>query len=168
MPRCYAEQLAITFEGITMLDLFAGAFESAKAARDIGKTLVTLRDEALIKERVFELNDTLMNLQQRLLDAQQNQFDLQRKVFELETQLKQTATIDDLKAQYRLATFSNGTRVYTPRDEFMETVEDQYFCTQCFERDGKAITLQEVRSLRKLTCPTCKVVLYYSGKLPTE
>lgn len=150
-----------------MLDWVTGAVESAKAARDIGNALVTLRDETLIKERVFELNNTLMDLQQRLLEAQQNQFDLQRQVFALEQELKQTVNDQDVKARYKLSTFSNGTSVYVFRKEFRDPNNGQYFCTQCFERDGKAITLQQSMQ-SKLTCPTCKTVLFSKGQLPSD
>lgn len=133
-----------------MLDWFAGAVESAKAMKEIGQSLMTIRDEGIIRERVYELNNNLMDLQQKLLEAQLNQMELVQRIQALEGEKMQANQSTDLKSQYSIHTFQNSAHAYVLSTE---TEPTRFFCSNCLETESIPVTLQG--SLVK-TCPKCK------------
>lgn len=100
-----------------MLDWFAGAVESAKTMKEIGQSLLTIRDEGIIRERVYELNNSLMDLQQKLLEAQLNQMELVQRIRVLEEEKQQAAQSTNLKDQYAIHTFPTSHHAYVLKSE---------------------------------------------------
>ncbi|MNH23684.1 hypothetical protein D3C79_835920 [compost metagenome] len=135
-----------------MLDWFAGAVESAKAVKEIGQSLLTIRDEGIIRERVYELNNNLMDLQQKLLEAQLNQMELVQRIQTLEGEKLQASQSTDLKALYSIHTFPTSDHAYVLIADG-QAEPTRYFCSNCMETDAAAVTLQGARIK---TCPKCK------------
>ena len=135
-----------------MLDWFAGAVESAKAMKEIGQSLMTIRDEGIIRERVYELNNNLMDLQQKLLEAQLNQMELVQRIQTLEGEKLEASQSSDLRALYSLHTFPTSDHAYVLTADGQEE-PTRYFCSLCMETDAAAVTLQGARIK---TCPKCK------------
>ncbi|MBA6065951.1 hypothetical protein [Pseudomonas mosselii] len=138
-----------------MLDWFAGAVESAKTMKEIGQSLLTIRDEGLIRERVYALNNNLMDLQQKLLEAQLSQMELVARIRTLEDEKAQANQSTDLRAQYIIHTFPASAHAYVRRtDEQGE--HTHYYCSHCLETESMAVTLQ---GSKVLTCPRCKIAI---------
>lgn len=135
-----------------MLDWFAAAVTNANAVKDISKSLVTLRDEEMIRSRVFELTTNLMELQQQLMTAQLEQMTLIKRIEELESELKKAQKQDDLTERYIRHRFETGHHAYVLRSEFQEGEPEHFLCSRCFE-NGLRITLQGKQVLK---CPHCK------------
>ncbi|KPA91384.1 hypothetical protein PF66_02267 [Pseudomonas asplenii] len=135
-----------------MIDWFAGAVESAKAMKEIGQSLLTIRDEGIIRERVYELNNSLMDLQQKLLEAQLNQMELVKRIQALESEREQANQSKDVMAQYTLKNFQTGVSAYILNGE-ADAESPQLFCTSCLETASVAVTLQ---GARVKTCPKCR------------
>ncbi|MBK5005273.1 hypothetical protein [Pseudomonas sp. S32] len=133
-----------------MLDWFAGAVESAKTMKEIGQSLLTIRDEGIIRERVYELNNNLMDLQQKLLEAQLSQMELVKRIQMLEGERQQASQSNDLRAQYCIHTFPTSAHAYVLSTEAQPT---RFFCSHCLETEAVAVTLQGKQAL---TCPKCK------------
>ncbi len=135
-----------------MLDWFAGAVESAKTMKEIGQSLLTIRDEGIIRERVYELNNSLMDLQQKLLEAQLNQMELVQRIRVLEEEKQQAAQSTNLKDQYAIHTFPTSHHAYVLKSE--EAGESKhYFCSRCLETENMVVTLH---GSKLLSCPRCK------------
>ncbi|MFJ3115276.1 hypothetical protein ACIPI6_01965 [Pseudomonas protegens] len=135
-----------------MLDWLTGAVESAKTMKEIGQSLLTLRDEGMIRDRVYELNNNLMDLQQKLLEAQLSQMELVQRIHVLEAEREQANRSQDVIAQYTLKTFPTEVSVYVLNTEV--DAPSKFFCTKCLETDAVAVTLQ---GARVKTCPKCSV-----------
>lgn len=135
-----------------MLDWFAGAVESAKAVKEIGQSLLTIRDENIIRERVYDLNHNLMDLQQKLLEAQLDQMELIKRIRALEDEKAQANQSTDLKEQYVIHTFPGGDHAYVRRTD-QQSEHVHYYCSHCLETESKAITLQ---GSKVMTCSKCK------------
>ncbi|MFJ3469064.1 hypothetical protein [Pseudomonas sp. NPDC090201] len=138
-----------------MLDWFAGAVESAKAMKEIGQSLLTIRDESIIRERVYELNNNLMDLQQKLLEAQLNQMELVRRIQTLEDERDQASQSKNLRLQYAIHTFPTSAHTYILSTEDPSKAK-QFFCSKCLETDNRAVTLQ---GQAHLWCPNCKTTI---------
>lgn len=137
------------------LDWFAGALASMSAAKDISQSLITLRDGEMIRAKVFELNNSLMDLQQQLMTAQIEQLELVKKVTELDKALSAAQKANDVMANYRLHRFETGALAYAPI--FLdEGVPEHYLCTNCFDK-GEKVTLQNSGGIgwTGLKCPRC-------------
>jgi len=138
-----------------MIDWFAGAAASMSAAKDISQSLLTLRDGEMIRAKVFELTNSLMDLQQQLMTAQIEQLGLVKKVTELEKALSVAQKANDVMANYSLHRFETGALAYAPI--FLdEGVPEHYLCTNCFEK-GEKVTLQSSAGLgwTGFKCPRC-------------
>lgn len=140
-----------------MFEWFATAVASANAAKEISQSLMTLRDEEMIRSRVFDLTSSLMELQQQLMQAQLEQMDLVKRVGELESQLHQAKKVDDLNDRYELRRFeATGHVAYALKAEYVGSEPEHYLCSRCFE-NGKRITL---RGQNQLKCPECTTITY--------
>lgn len=137
-----------------MIDWFAGAVESAKAMKEIGQSLLTIRDESIIRQRVYDLNNNLMELQQKLLEAQLNQMELVNRIETLEGEKRQADQTTSIKAQYTIHTFPTSDHAYVLNTDGAEPT--RFFCSRCFETDAKVVTLQ---GARVKTCPSCKATV---------
>lgn len=139
-----------------MLDWIAGAVQSAKTMKDISQSLLTLRDENLIRERVYELNNNLMELQQKLLEAQLSQIELVSRIQTLESERDRASQATDLKAQYTIHTFpATSAHAYVLSTEDPERAS-RYFCSNCLETESIPVTLQGSAAL---SCPRCKTMI---------
>ncbi|MFG0339973.1 hypothetical protein ACF8FF_18900 [Pseudomonas sp. zjy_13] len=147
-----------------MLDWFAGAVESAKTMKEIGQSLLTIRDENIIRERVYELNNNLMDLQQKLLEAQLNQMELVQRIQALEGEKEQASQSVSLKAQYALHTFVTSAHAYVLKTE-EQGVPTHFYCSHCLETESLAITLQ---GSTILSCPKCKYSVRTTPRKPFE
>ena len=136
-----------------MLDWVAGAVESTKAALGITKAMVTLRDEGMIQERVFELNSVLAGLQQQLLQGQMEQMQLLDELREAKQALNELKEASKQNDKYERHKFAHGGFAYRLKAELKEGLEF-YLCSNCFE-SGKHMTLHRERN--RYVCPSCKV-----------
>lgn len=135
-----------------MLDWLTGAVESAKTMKDIGQSLLTIRDESVIRERVYDLNNNLLELQQKLLEAQVSQMGLIQRIQELEAEVANANQSQQLMAQYTLRTFPTGASAYVLNTE-AATEPSRYFCSNCLETKSVPVTLQ---GARLKACPSCQ------------
>lgn len=123
--------------------------------KEIGQSLLTIRDENIIRQRVYDLNNNLMELQQKLLEAQLDQMELVKRIQDLEGEREKANQVSDLRAQYVIHTFPTSAHAYTLSSDETDKAT-RYFCSRCFEIEGKAVTLQ---GSRVLTCPSCKTAI---------
>ncbi len=143
-----------------MIDWLTGAVESAKTIKEIGQSLLTIRDEGIIRERVYALNNNLLELQQKLLEAQLSQMELVQRIQALETERGQVNQSKDVMAQYTLKVFQTGGSTYVLKTE-ANAEPTQFFCTNCLETESVAITLQGARIK---TCPKCSTSIATAPK----
>lgn len=154
-----------------MIDWIAGALASTKTAADIAKSLMTLREEDVIRSRVFELNASLMELQQQMMTAQREQMALIDQVAELKEALRVTNAKSQVLDQYKLLSAGPGQVVYTLKDEFKEGQPPHFCCTNCYD-DGKRSILKGAPSREGrmfFYCPGCKFQTYIgTAYIPEE
>lgn len=141
-----------------MIDWIAGALASTKTAADIAKSLVTLRDEEVIRSRVFDLNASLMDLQQQMMTAQREQMALIEEVGVLKEALKVARSKTDLLSQYELLSVGPGKVVYAFKQEHVGAQPEHFCCTNCYD-SGKRSVLKGMNSTEgwmNFSCPACK------------
>jgi hypothetical protein len=146
-----------------MLDWVAGAFASANTAKEITQSLVTLRDGEMIREKVFDLTNSLMDLQQKLMQAQMEQMELIQEVAKLQVNLASATSQSDENARHERHQFVTGQFAYKLKDEFKAGGPEFFLCSRCFESQ-KLVTLHQ--NGKVLLCPECKQTIYCAPAEP--
>lgn len=140
-----------------MIDWVAAAFTSAKTASDIAKSLITLRDEDLVRGRVMDLTGTLMDLQQQMMQGQQEQMALIKQVYELEDALRKVNAKQNILDRYELLAVGPMKVVYALKAEFKGTEPAHLCCTSCYDKGTRSV-LKSMRPIRstsmKFSCPS--------------
>lgn len=142
-----------------MIDWVAAAFTSAKAAGDIAKSLITLRDEDLVRGRVMDLTSTLMDLQQQMMQGQMEQIEMISKIAGLEEELRTARQKSDVLGRYELLALSPGKVVYALKQQFKDVEPEHFCCTNCYDT-GRRSVLKPQNPLGstwvKYVCPACE------------
>jgi hypothetical protein len=151
-----------------MIDWVAAAFTSAKTAGDIAKSLITLRDEDLVRGRVMDLTGTLMDLQQQMMQGQLEQMALIKQVAELEDELKKVTTKQNVLDRYELLSVGPAKVVYALKAEFAALEPAHFCCTNCYDKGHrsvlKAMGQGPHSESMKFSCPDCSYTFYITGQ----
>ncbi|KAA6167187.1 hypothetical protein [Pseudomonas veronii] len=142
-----------------MFEWFSSAVASANAAKEITQSLLTLRDEELVRSRVFDLTNNLMELQQQLMNAQVEQMGLVQRITQVEEQLRLSQAKTNVLDRYELQTVGGGKFVYAMKSEYAGSEPEHFCCTKCFD-DGKRSIMKGGRPYgaqgwMKFICPNC-------------
>jgi len=138
-----------------MIDWFAGAVASMSAAKDISQSLVTLRDAEMIRSKVFDLTNSLMDLQQQMMNAQVEQMRLIDELRNTKQALDEVKDTRQKKDRYERFKTPFGSFVYRLKADFSGSEIAHYLCSACFEQD-KQVTLHQNDEL--LFCPVCRSI----------
>lgn len=143
---------------------------SLGAARDIGKTLIGIRDHNLVAEKLAALNDQLLQAQQALLSHNATLFELQQQNFEAREELRKLKEAASERGRYTLVDLGKGQLAYrmnvTPAqgasDEPVTLDAPHYICQPCYS-EGRKVVLQRnwmFDAKGGLDCPVCKNVVF--------
>jgi cell division protein FtsB len=141
-----------------MIDWIAAAMTSTKAASDIAKSLLTLRDEEAVRSRVFDLTSSLMELQQQMMTAQREQMALIDEVADLKDALKSLQAKSSLLDRYELLGVGPGKVVYALTAEFKGTEPEHFCCTNCYDSGKRSVFRgsKPDQGWMRFVCPACK------------
>jgi hypothetical protein len=144
----------------------AAAITSLKAAADIAKALVGLRDTAMIQSKVIELQGEIMSAQSGALAAQQAQSALLDRVRSLEKEVADLKAWDTEKEKYQLTQIGLGVFAYALKDQAGASEPKHFLCPNCYEDGRKAILQKETRypgMVDVLTCLRCGSEINMTG-----
>jgi len=147
----------------------SGMITSLKAAGDIAKALVGLRDFTLIQDKIIELQGVIITAQSSAILAQQDQFTLLERERELEKEVADLKTWDAEKEKYELAEISSGVFAYTLKQQTSSSEPKHYLCSNCYHQGHKSILQAETRTppmAHVLECSECGATIYLSGLRP--
>jgi len=147
--------------------------QSFKTMADLGKALLGMRDAALIREKVIELNGEILSAQASALATQAVQSALLNRVRELEKKVADHEAWDAEREKYKLAKMSQWTDVldYTLTVERDTSEPSHFLCTNCFEDRVKSVLQPETRQpflCQVLMCPRCGSDFYVTGQWHPE
>lgn len=147
------------------LSLIAGTVSSLKAASDIAKALVGIRDATMLNEKVIELQRVILAAQSDAFAAQSEIFSMHEKVRELEKRLADVVGWEAEKARYQMVELYKGAIAYSLRDEARINGEPHhYICASCYQKGRKTILQGSSGSwgAKLLTCHECKIEITHS------
>jgi superfamily II helicase len=146
----------------------AGMIQSFKTMTDLGKALLGMRDAALIREKVIELNGEILSAQAGALATQADQAALLKHVHELEKEVTDLKAWNAEKQKYELTKASPYADVfaYVLKDDSGSSEPHHYICPKCYEDRIKSILQKETRIplAEVLVCARCGADIYLSGE----
>jgi len=127
---------------------------SLKAATDIAKTMIGLRDETLFQTKAAELVSLIMSANSSALAAQMEQSTLLQEKRALEEKLVKAENWQHEAKRYALREITPGAFVYALKQEMAEGEPFHTICANCYS-DHRKTVLQRSDSVHD-SCPHCK------------
>ncbi len=146
----------------------AAMVTSIKAAVEITKAMIGIRDGAMIQSKVIELNATILSAQSSAFEANAAQSALLERVRNLETLIAKLEAWDAEKQRYDLTEIGDGAFAYVVKSSMRGTEPVHCICGQCYQGGYKSI-LQSTQNLYgsvTLACPRCKTSVNASEDHP--
>ena len=138
---------------------------SMNTAVNITKAIAALRDIALLREKVIELQGVILNAQQAALAAQRNKSALQERISQLEKELASAKVWSSERDKYHLYQMAPGALAYALKKNTGSTEPPHWICAACYDHGRKSI-LQDAGRMRNddttkiLKCPHCKADVF--------
>ncbi len=145
-----------------MIDIgsMAAVASSLKAAGDITKAAIGLRDAQALQAKIIELQGVILSAQSSALSAQASQFALLERVRELEKEIASLKAWESEKAHYELREISPGGFAYALKPQAQTGEPPHWLCAACYQRSHKAILQDSGRTPKNdesiYKCPDCK------------
>lgn len=149
-----------------VLFAFTGMVQSLKAATDIGKALIGIRDATIVHEKVVELNGEILSAQSSALAAQADQFALLEHIRSLEKQVGELEGWEAEKQKYKLIEVRPGAFAYAPKEPAETPEPPHLICAQCYEGRHKSFLQKQLIQPGRcdvLMCLRCGADIYLTG-----
>lgn len=136
----------------------ASTLTSLKAAGDIAKSFLDLKDVAKIQAKTIELQSVILAAQSGALAAQASERELLDGIRELEEQIAQMKAWEAEKERYQLEEMIPGVTAYHIKEAMRGAEPDHWICPACYQHGRKSILHDEHPGLTnsKMNCPECK------------
>jgi hypothetical protein len=157
-----------------MMDLasIAGTIESLRTIGNVAKSLTDIRDGAVLKEKVLELQSAILAAQGSAITAQSEHLQMLQTVRELEARIRELEGWEQEKLRYELKELENKRGfVYELKTEAVPSEPAHKLCVNCFNRGEKSILQPEIKMVGRahtLTCHNCGAAIYTSGMYHSE
>ncbi|MGI4819467.1 MAG: hypothetical protein ACRYFE_13230 [Janthinobacterium lividum] len=120
------------------------AVGSLQAALDIAKSLVGIRDQAMVQSRVIELNQIILQAQEEATDAREERNNLRRKIYTLEQEIANHNEWRKEAALYELKDMGQGVVLYVRK---ANDQPNHILCPNCFSVHKKSF-VQKTQATR--------------------
>jgi len=151
----------------------AAAFQSLKAAFDIGKALLQLGVSAEVSARISEMNSQILAAQESAIASRDYQFTLMKHIDDLEKQIADLEAWDAEAETYELTNMRppnhpmGSAFAYAPKKGTHTTEPSHCICANCYQGRHKSILQHETRNpgrCKVLACHRCGGALYLEGE----
>jgi hypothetical protein len=112
---------------------------SLKAASDIVKAMVALRDAEAFQAKAIELNREIMSAQSSALAAYAEQAAMVKRIGDLEKKVAAFDAWEREKQRYQLTRSSAGMFCYVLKEEGCGTEPIHHICASCYQKGEKSI-----------------------------
>jgi len=151
---------------------FASAFASLKAAGDIAKALVNLRDTTAFQTQLIELQGQILSAQSSALTAQTDQSVLLDRKRELEEEVARLKVWEVEKERYQLTNIrppnapGGNAWTYALKADADSAEPSHFLCANCYQEGRKSILQEEKRDVGMINvffCQRCGAEISRTG-----
>ena len=136
-----------------------------RAAYDIAKAMMTLRDAKLIASKADELRLVLSDAIGKLIEAQQAQMAQLQEIQSLKTENAKFRDWEAEKQRYDLKAVGSGVFAYMPKPSARGEEPPHWLCPTCFENGKKAFFQASGARIQRGMVYRCKAC---DGVMTTE
>lgn len=142
------------------------AISSIKEVYGMSKALLEIRDESIMKEKVRELNDAILNAQSHAFAAHSEQLSLLKRVHELEQEKAAMEKWEEEKEKYELIQLNGETFAYSLKTAHHSSEPAHKICATCYGNRKKSLLQSETRDpghAKVYVCHGCHGDIYAHG-----
>ena len=143
------------------MSAIASALTAFKAAKDIGESMVGLRDAAAFQSKLLEFQSKLIDANSAAFAAQDERSALLQRIREFEERIAQFEAWEAKAKRYELKRVGYSALAYVLKEEERGAETPHWVCTNCFE-NKRASILQYIfykGQGQVWTCPSCKTTI---------
>ena len=148
---------------------------SLKAASDIAKAMIALRDAEAFQAKAIELNREIMSAQSSALAAYSDQAAMIERIGNLEKQIAELEAWEREKERYQLTDHGGGTFTYGLKTGMEGSEPFHRICAHCYQQRRKSILQSHgtfMGGREKVTCHACQgsfmLGLYVNSTSPSS
>jgi hypothetical protein len=148
----------------------AAAITSSKAALDIAKAMVGLRDAEAMRTKTIELQGLILEFLNKAIEAREAQSAQLNTISALEAEISHLKAWDAEKQQYELIPVGRGGVAFMLKPEARGGKAPHWLCPTCFEAGKKSFfqpTITVGAFGASVECKTCKSVIATMGEKPS-
>ncbi len=132
------------------------ALSSLKAASDITKAMVGLRDAEVFRMKAIELQGIIMEAQASAIDAREAHSTQVERISALEAEVARLKAWDADKQRYELKPLGQGIFAYTVKPDAQGSEPAHSICPDCYQRGVKFILQQVTRDSGMAVVQICQ------------
>jgi hypothetical protein len=152
------------------MGMIGGVAVSLSHLANITKAMIGLRDQALIQEKVIELQGAILDAQSGVFAANDERASLIEQVTKLESEIANLKAWETEKQRYHLKKVSElNSTAYVLKPEAQGAEPPHCICPACYEHGKKGILQPVVGAQayrRPWQCPQCKTEMLVQMPLP--
>ena len=148
----------------------AAAITSSKAALDIAKAMVGLRDAEAMRTKTIELQGLILEFINKAIEVREAQSAQLNAISALEAEITRLKAWDAEKQQYELKPAGHGGVAFMLKPEARGGKAPHWLCPTCFEAGKKSFFQPAVAAAgfaARVECKTCKSVISTMGGVPS-
>jgi hypothetical protein len=155
------------------MTLIAGTVSSLKSAYDFSKTLLGIRDAAMLNAKVIELQQMILSAQSNALTTQSDMTTLLEEKRALENQVAVLKTWDETeKLRYELKSVE-GVFIYALKPQAQGVEPPHWICAACYGNQKKSVLQRGGTPMNgrwPWLCPSCKTAVFsdWQGRFPVR
>lgn len=140
------------------ISAIASAVSAFKAVKDIGESMIGLRDAAAFQSKLLEFQSKLIEANNIVFAAQDERSSLLSRINELERRVSELEAWKTKADRYELKNVGFGSFAYQLKPAERGDIPAHWVCTNCFE--GKRASILQLIFKKGegqiWTCPSCK------------
>ena len=147
----------------------AAAVTGIRAALDITKAMVGLRDAEAFRAKSIELQAVVLDAFEKAIEARETYATQADRIRAVEAEVTDLKTWNAEKQRYELKTVGHGAVAYMLKPEARGTETPHWLCPNCFAKGQKAFFQPDGRKVGRdsiYLCAGCKsqMIVTYSAK----
>ncbi len=140
----------------------AAGVTSLRAALDIIKAMVSLRDAEAFRAKSIELQGVVLEAFEKAIEAREAHTQQSDRIRALEAEVANFKAWDAEKQRYELKAIGNGTVARILKRDARGTEPPHWLCPQCFEQRKKSF-LQSANKVERghlmMSCNACRLTI---------
>ena len=148
------------------MSLITGTISGLKAAVDITKTLLEIKQFSDVSGKILELQNVILAAQNSAIKANSAQSEMIEEIRHLKEEMAHIKSWETEKQRYQLTSPWKGTVVYSLKKSMSNGEPPHWICSNCYDNGAKSILTQQLEgnAIVSFFCPKCETSFRAIGR----